>query len=135
MTPEEHARQYFSRDALAEALGFRLVAASTGFARVELPEARQHFNGIGTLHGGLIMTCADLAFAAACNSYPEVAAGVSVNVAFLTVARRGRVYAEATEARRGRRLTHYDLRVMDSEDRLIASGSGTAFIQESAATS
>ncbi len=134
MTPEGYARQYFSRDALAEALGVRLVAASEGFARVELPQARQHANGIGTLHGGLMMTCADLAFAAACNSYPQVAIGVNVNLAFLSVARPGSVYAEAREARRGRRMTHYDLRVLDSQDRLIASGSGTAFIQDAAAT-
>jgi len=129
MSPEDHARAYFTRDALAQALGIELVEARQGYARVKLPADRLHRNGIGTLHGGLVMTCADVAFAAACNSYVETSTGVNVNFAFLTVARPGAVFAEATEVRRGRRLTHYDLRVFDEADRLIASGSGTAFVQ------
>lgn len=123
------ARAYFEQDTFAKHLEMELVEHSPGTALVRLPMSARRQNGLGGLHGGLIFTLADVAFAAACNSHEQVAIGVQANITFLTAAKDGPLEARAREVSRRRKLSTYEVRVTDAEERLIASFQGMAYLK------
>ncbi|MCP3100066.1 PaaI family thioesterase [Myxococcus sp. K15C18031901] len=134
MKPEEHGHAYFAHDELARNLAMQLDAVERGFARVRVPATGQCRNGIGTLHGGIIMASADIAFAVACNTYPDRAAGVQMNLAFVAVPEAGDIVAEARELQRGGRVGNYEVKVLDTRARLVAHGTAIAYIRRDPAT-
>lgn len=129
MIEAAHGREYFEKDAFARELGIELVEVGAGTSRVRLPTSARRSNGLGTTHGAVIFALADVAFAVACNSYGQTAIGVQANIAYLAAAGDGPIEARATEISRGRKLTTYDVRIVDAEDRLIATFQGTAYLR------
>lgn len=78
--------------------GVTLEAAREGYARVALDVSAAMLNSLGTLHGGVIFTLADIAFSYACNSRNEAAVAQQVSIVFLSPGRAGeRLVAEAME--------------------------------------
>jgi acyl-CoA thioesterase len=68
-------------DTASTALGMELLDAGAGRAQVRMIVRPDMTQGHGTCHGGLVVTLADTAFAAACNSRgegPSVAASADV---------------------------------------------------------
>jgi acyl-CoA thioesterase len=68
-------------DTASTALGMELLDVGAGRARVRMTVRPDMLQGHGTCHGGLVVTLADTAFAAACNSRgegPSVAASADV---------------------------------------------------------
>ena len=58
----------------------------------------------GYPHGGVIVSLAEIAFGAACNSHGETAVTLSMTISFLTAVSAGsRLVAEAREIKQGRR--------------------------------
>lgn len=87
-----------SKEGAHVAIGITLEAARAGFARVALDADAAMVNSHGTIHGGVIFTLADTAFAYACNSRNEAAVAQQVSIVFLTPGRAGeRLVAEAVE--------------------------------------
>jgi acyl-CoA thioesterase len=87
-----------SKEGAHVATGITLEAARAGFARVALDADAVMVNSHGTIHGGVIFTLADTAFAYACNSRNEAAVAQQVSIVFLTPGRAGeRLVAEAVE--------------------------------------
>jgi acyl-CoA thioesterase len=65
---------------------------------VALDVSAAMLNSLGTLHGGVIFTLADIAFSYACNSRNEAAVAQQVSIVFLSPGRAGeRLVAEAME--------------------------------------
>jgi len=78
--------------------GITLEAAKAGYALVALDADASMLNSHGTVHGGMIFTLADTAFAYACNSRNDAAVAQQVSIVFLTPGRAGeRLLAEAVE--------------------------------------
>ncbi|WP_141592691.1 PaaI family thioesterase [Myxococcus sp. AB056] len=121
--------EYFEKDAFARELGVELLEVGPGRARVRLPTPSGRKNGLGTVHGAVIFALADIAFATACNSHGQTAIGVQANIAYLAPAGDGPIEARATELSRGRKLATYEVRVLDAEERLLASFQGTAYLR------
>ena len=53
------------KDAFAKLLGIKITDVSEGSATSEISINEQHLNGMGMVHGGVIFTLGDMAFAAA----------------------------------------------------------------------
>jgi acyl-CoA thioesterase len=79
------------------------------------------------VHGGVIFTVADYAFAVACNSYGTAAVAVNAHISYLRAATQGRLVAEATEIAKSRRLGTYSIKVLDGEGELVAVFQGMAY--------
>ncbi|PTL79169.1 PaaI family thioesterase [Vitiosangium sp. GDMCC 1.1324] len=128
---ESHAsgRDYFEKDLLARELGIELVEISPGAARVRLPTSSRRLNGLGTTHGALLFALADIAFATACNSHGQTAIGIQANITYLVAAGDGPLEARAREISRGRKLATYEVRVLDSEERQVATFQATAYLR------
>lgn len=124
----EQWKAYFARDRFATEMGAELIEIAPGRAVVKLCVGPQHLNAHGTVMGGAIFTLADFAFAAASNSHGTIAVASDVHISFVRAAEGGgELIAEAVEISRGRTLAHYDVRVRDEKNRIVALFHGTAF--------
>jgi len=119
------------------------IAELLRFAPVEVEEGRvvfaatpgpEHYNPIGTVHGGLAATLLDSAMACAVHS--TLPAGVAYTTLELKVnftrpitSETGRILCEGTVVHRGGRVATAEGRVYAEEDgRLLAHGTTTCLI-------
>lgn len=114
-------------DHVADLLGIRLLKVEAGYALVEMELRDDFLNGVGGLHGGIIFTLADYAFAVACNSGGIPTVAVNANISYCKLARGKSVTAEAREVSSGRKICHAEVSVYDEEKTLIARFSGTGY--------
>lgn len=107
-------------------LGIKLEELTDGYARVKMEAKPEFTNFIGSIHGGIIVTLADSAFGYAVNSlnYPTVAA--QFNTHFLNAAAPGKeLSAECRVIKAGKRAVTAEIKVTDSDGKIIASATGT----------
>ena len=109
-----------------------------GYSRLAMILQPHMVNFHGIPHGGAIFTLADAAFAAAGNSYGQVAVALSMTINYRTAVAIGtRLLAEATEESLGGRTGLYRITVTvdDPQKTVVALCDGTIyrkkeFIQE-----
>jgi len=88
-------------------------------------------NSVNIPHGGILFTLADMASAAACNSYGTVSLALHVGITFhAAVPPDSVLISEANELNLSRKTGEYDLRVMTEDGTLIAAGRGLAYRKE-----
>lgn len=129
MTPDEIAQKsaetMWSNDHASQWMGMELVTVSEGQAVLELTVAKQHCNGHGMCHGGVIFALADSAFAFACNSRNQVTVAQHNVISYIASGRLGdRLTAEATEISLTGRNGITDVRVTNQAGVLIAEFRG-----------
>lgn len=125
----DELKRYFSRDAFAELCGIEIVEVGPGTAKVRLDVRKEHLNGLGMVHGGVLFTLADMALAAAAHSRGTSAVAVNTAISFMNAGRADVVYAEAREVARNRRLATYSVQVTDSSGTALCLFQGTAYIR------
>ncbi len=127
----ERVLAMLAADTASAALGMELLDAGTGRAQVRMTVRPDMLQGHGTCHGGLVVTLADTAFAAACNSRgegPSVAA--SADVTWVRPAFAGDVLlAEAREHVRFGRSGVTDVTVRrEADDEVVALFRGRSVV-------
>jgi len=123
----EEIEAYFKKDTYAELTGIRLLDVSEGRARAMLAITEHHRNSAGTVHGGVIFTLADFAFAAAAHSHGTVAVAIHSSISFFKAVSDGILYAEAKEISIHPKLASYIVDVTNDKNERIASFQGMAF--------
>lgn len=115
-----------SLDGAHVATGITLEAAREGYARVALHAGADMLNSHGSVHGGMIFTLADTAFAYACNGRNEAAVAQQVSIVFVSPGRDGEILvAEAVEQTVQGRSGVYQVTVR-AGDRVVAVFQGLA---------
>lgn len=118
---EQCAKEMYSHDVAAIALGIVIDEVRTGFSRARMRVRADMLNGHAICHGGLVFTLADTAFAYACNTYGFVTVASSADIEFLLPSREGdELVAEAQEKSRGRRSGIYDITVRNQRGETVA---------------
>lgn len=125
MTNLEQARRcataLMDNDRSTQALGISVEIPSVGSAVANLRVREDMINGLDVMHGGLIFTLADTAFAFACNGYDELTLAAGAEIEFLRPGRLGdQLFATAREDYRGRRRAYYTVEVRNQHDELVA---------------
>ncbi|MDO9633667.1 MAG: PaaI family thioesterase [Paludibacter sp.] len=120
--------EYFKGDNFARENGIELVSCSPGHAIAKVEINERHLNGAGVVHGGLLFTLADFAFAAATNSYGKVALSINASINFFEKSNSGTLIAEATEISRSNKLIHCDINIRQENGSLLANFKGTAYV-------
>ncbi len=120
------------RDAFAKHLGIELVEVAPGRAKVKMTFGDEHKNSVGMVHGGVMFTVADYAFAVACNSYGTLALAIDCHISYLRPPEGDTLVAEATEVSKSRRLGTYSISVSDGEGNLVAMFQGMAYRKDTA---
>lgn len=101
--------------------GLTLETAREGYARVALAVGEDMLNSHGSLHGGVIFTLADTAFAYACNSRNEAAVAAQASIIFISPVQAGEtLVAEAVEQTLKGRSGVYQVTIRAQDSRIVA---------------
>jgi uncharacterized protein (TIGR00369 family) len=115
-------------------LGFSLDEVAEGRVVFRLTPAEQHFNPIGTVHGGIAGTLVDSATGAAVHStLPQGQGYTTLETSFrlhaAIGASDGPISCEGKVVHRGSRVATAEARLTrDSDERLLATGSSTLLL-------
>jgi uncharacterized protein (TIGR00369 family) len=113
---------------MAETMGIDIVEVGHGRATFEAHPGEQHYNPIGTVHGGLAATLLDSAMGCAVQSVLDAGVGyttLDLNVTFVRpmTVDTGRVLCEGTVLHAGSRIATAEGRVFSARTgKLIAHG-------------
>ncbi len=115
-------------DPYARFVGIRIVRIDRGYAQTELTIVDNMLNFNNVAHGGVIFSLADVAFAAACNSYNQTSVALSFHIVYRKPIKLGtRLVAEAKEESAGKNTALYKIAVKTDEGRLVALCEGLAY--------
>ncbi|MEF2978870.1 hydroxyphenylacetyl-CoA thioesterase PaaI [Subtercola sp. YIM 133946] len=119
------ADSMIARDRASAQLGIHVIASAPGHAVVSMAVREDMLNGFDVVHGGMIFSVADTAFAIACNETESVTLAAGADVTFLRPARLGQVLT-ATAVRRSLsgRSGLYDVQVTDETGAVVAEFRG-----------
>ena len=121
MSAEKIKELITKNDNLGKHLGVKLTEVSEGRAYAELKICKEHLNAAGVAHGASIFALADIALAAASNSYGNVALLTNGNIQVFHATPEGdTLIAKAKEVSASRKLAHYRIKVTNSAGDQIA---------------
>ena len=114
-----------ARDRASTGLGMVVVSGEPGLAVVTMLVRDDMLNGFDVMHGGLIFSLADTAFAIACNETDAVTLAAGAEISFLRAVTLGQTLT-ATAVRRtlSGRSGIYDVRVEDETGTVVAEFRG-----------
>jgi acyl-CoA thioesterase len=115
------AEHMLAQEGTGPAWGIVIEEAREGYARLSMAVRADMLNGHRTVHGGMIFSLADTAFAYACNSRNVSTVAQQASISFLAPAREGaRLIAEAREEAVAGRSGVYSVTVRSAEGENIA---------------
>lgn len=127
-SPAEIIAHLFERDRFSQWLGLQIDACSMGYCKLHFQVNDQMLNGFQVIHGGVVFSAADSAFAFACNSHGILTVALDVSITFTRPARSGDLlFVEAREVHLGNKTGLYDVRVSNAAGELVALFKGTAY--------
>ncbi len=110
-----------------QAMGVTITVATADEVRAELTVGPQHLQGYGIVHGGvhcgLIESLASIGAALYALPREQSVVGLENNTSFIRAVRAGaHLRAISTPITRGRKSQVWEARVLDDQDRVVATG-------------
>lgn len=128
MTPEEILQVMLKKDHFSAWMDLQVDEIGSGYCKLHYTVRKEMLNGIGSIHGGILFSAADSAFAFACNSHGTYTVALDVSITFTRPAQEGDLlFVEAKELHLGRTTGLYDITTTNAEGKLVAQFKGTAF--------
>ena len=123
------------RPPIGKTLSFELVAVEKGSAMFEGHPGPEHYNPIGSVHGGYAATLLDSCMACAVQTMQPQGFGYTtlefkVNLLRAITTDTGKVRAEGKVLSSGRRVASAEGRLTDAAGRLLATGTTTCLVIE-----
>ena len=113
-------------DHFGELLGINVLEVKSGYAKISLKITKNHLNFSGFVHGGVIFSLADCAFAEASN-FESQAVAVQVSINYIRPCSEGdTLIAEASRVSEGKTFSLFSITVT-KEDKIVALFSGLAY--------
>ena len=119
------------RAPVGDLIGFDVPEAGNGRTVVTLQSGPQHFNPMGTLHGGILCDIADAAMGIAFASTlapGESFTTVELKINYLRPVREAKLRAEGRVVQRGRTIGYTECEVTDENGKLIAKSNSTCLV-------
>jgi uncharacterized protein (TIGR00369 family) len=118
---------------IATLMGFRGVEAEPGRAVFEMEPGPQHYNPIGSVHGGVALTLLDSAMGCAVHTLLEAGVGyttveVKTNFVRPITAETGLIRCEGTVIHDGSRVATAEGKLTDANGKLLAHGTTTCLV-------
>jgi len=128
MSPAEITALMLEKDSFSRWLGLTVDESGPGYCKLHYRINDQMLNGFGIVHGGVIFSAADSAFAFACNSHGNLTVALDVSITYTRPARSGDLLVvEARELHLGNRTGLYEIRTTNESGELVALFKGTAY--------
>jgi acyl-CoA thioesterase len=129
MTPDQLAdkvaRAMLAEEGTGPAWGIVIEEARAGYARLRMTLRDDMLNGHRTVHGGMVFSLADTAFAYVCNGRNERTVAAQASIVFLDSAKEGEtLIAEGEELSRVGRSGVTRVTVRSEDGRPIAEFTG-----------
>ncbi len=127
-TPQRVLEKMLENDAFSRWLGLVVDDITEGYCRLHYTVKADMLNGFNIIHGGVVFSAADSAFAFACNSHGRLALALDVSITFTKAAREGEILkVEAKEVHLGNKTSVYDIITTNEEGKIVAIFKGTAY--------
>ena len=115
-------------DKFSEWLGINLIDAREGYCKIKMKIREEMVNGFHVMHGGIVFSLGDSAFAFACNSRNDLSLALETSISFLKpVFVDDILIAEAKEIRNGKNTGVYLVEITNQHKNLIALFKGTCY--------
>ena len=127
MSPEWPERFNSAAEGWLQAMGVTITHATDEEVRAELTVGPEHLQSYGIVHGGvhcgLIESLASIGAALFALPRGQSVVGLENSTSFVRAVRSGaKLHAISTPITRGRRTQVWEARVLDEEDRVVATG-------------
>ena len=117
-----------ANDSFSKLLGLQIDEVGPGYCKLHYTVRPDMLNGFSSIHGGVLFSAADSAFAFACNSHGRITVALDVSITFTRPAKEGEVLTvEAKELHLGNTTGVYDIRTTNEAGKLVAIFKGTAY--------
>lgn len=113
---------------VAKLIGFQLIEVKSGEALFELETREDHFNPMGTVHGGILCDLADAAMGVAFASLlaeEETFTTVELKINYLKPVWKTTLKAHAQVVKKGNTIGLIDCSIYDENESLVAKASST----------
>ncbi len=126
--PTEVLERMLSQDRFSRWLGIQVDEFRSGYCRLQFRITDQMLNGFDIVHGGVLFSASDSAFAFACNSHGRIAVALEATINFTAPAKSGDLLTvEASEVHLGNKISLYHIRTTNQNQDLICMFKGTAY--------
>lgn len=115
------------QDRFAQELGVAFLEASLDQAICRLHVRPEHRNALGGIHGGVIFSLADIAFAAASNAGDCPYVGLQADIKYMAAAKDDVLTATAKRVGGSRNFAYYQVSVTDGQQNCIALFTASAY--------
>jgi acyl-CoA thioesterase len=128
MSPRDVLGLMWEKDRFSKWLGLEIDEIGLGYCKLHYRVTDTMLNGHEIIHGGVLFSAADSAFAFACNSHGILTVALDVSISFTRPARVGELLTvDAREDHLGNRIGIYDIRTCNEAGELVALFKGTAY--------
>lgn len=128
LSPRDVLDIMLKRDAFTRWLGLEIDAIALGYCKLHYRVTETMCNGFNNIHGGVLFSASDSAFAFACNSHGIITVALDVSISFTRPGQPGDLLTvEAREVHLGNRVGVYDIRTTNEQGELVALFKGTAY--------
>jgi acyl-CoA thioesterase len=128
ITPQQVLDIMIKRDAFTKWLGLQIDEVGEGYCKLHYTVTEYMLNGFLSIHGGILFSAADSAFAFACNSHGIISVALDVSISFTRPAKLGDILnVEAKEIYLGNKTGIYDIRTTNENGELVALFKGTSY--------
>lgn len=127
-SPQQVLEAMLSKDKFTQWLGLQVDEIRAGYCRLHYKVREDMLNGFSCIHGGILFSAADSAFAFACNAHGRVTVALDVTITFTRPVTDGEILTvEATELYLGNKTGVYDIRTTNGKGELVALFKGTGY--------
>src|SRR5260221_13884819 len=115
-------------DLFSQWMKIKVIEIREGYSIIKLELREEMINGLNVIHGGIIFSLADSAFAFACNNRNNLSMALDVSVSFTKAVNIDDILtAEAMEVHNGRTTGVYMIEIHNQDGKLVALFKGTCF--------
>lgn len=128
ISPEEVYEIMIKRDKFSAWLGLKIDEVAHGYCKLHYTVKEDMLNGFSFIHGGVLFSASDSAFAFACNSHGIITVALDVSITFTKSCVAGELLTvEAKELYLGNKTGLYDIRTTNEKGELVCMFKGTAY--------
>jgi len=125
---KEHIDIMLKNDHFSKWLGIEVMELDKGYSKCEMSIKKDMLNGFGMVHGGVIFSLADSAFAFASNGEGRISVALEVSISFTKAVNLNDILiAEAKEINSTYRTGLYMVEVRNQLNEIISIFKGTVF--------
>ena len=126
--PKRVLEKMLAHDKFSDWLGLQVDMVDNGYCKLHYTVREEMVNGFGSIHGGVLFSAADSAFAFACNSDNILSVALDVTISYTRPAKVGDVLTvEAKQLHLGNKTGLYHIITTNQNNELVCVFKGTSY--------